>query len=271
MTVCIGAICDDGNAAVVAADKMVTFGPPMMLQTEPPTLKKITSLTTECLLLFSGSVPDGEQVVARMPSLPPKQKIAKLAEMTKIAYAELKKSAVEETILKPLLGVDFAQFQGLVGQSSASQILQQVVGMIMQHNLQLDILVAGSDDSGSHLFLVTHPGVLMPMDTNGFVAIGSGGLHAAVRLSLGQHTKTTSLVETVHSVYEAKKAAEVAPGVGKLTDMAIIKNGRISTVDDKLFNTLESVHKEKPSLSVEDRKLLQEACDGCCTAESVAS
>lgn len=53
MTVCIGAICEDGNTAVVAADKMVTFGAPMSLQMEPATLKKITQLNSEpAVLLF---------------------------------------------------------------------------------------------------------------------------------------------------------------------------------------------------------------------------
>jgi 20S proteasome alpha/beta subunit len=263
MTVCIGALCEDGKSAVVAADKMVTFGAPMMLQTEPNTFKKIYSLTPECVLLFSGSVPDGEQVMALMPAPAAKSQILKIAESAKTAYAQLKKNRTEETILRPLLGLDFAQFQALVGQSSSSQILQQVIGMIMQHNLQLDILVAGVDDSGSHLFAITHPGVLMPMDTNGFTAIGSGGLHAAVRLSLGQHTKTATLVETVYSVYEAKRAAEVAPGVGKLTDMAIIKAGKVHLGDARFFAALEGVHKERPSLTDEEKKLLEKACDEC--------
>jgi hypothetical protein len=34
MTVCIGAICEQGKAVVVAADRMMTFGPPMNLQAE---------------------------------------------------------------------------------------------------------------------------------------------------------------------------------------------------------------------------------------------
>jgi hypothetical protein len=40
MTVCIGAICDNGAAIIVAADKMLSYGPPMNLQVEMP-VKKI--------------------------------------------------------------------------------------------------------------------------------------------------------------------------------------------------------------------------------------
>lgn len=161
MTVCIGALCENGNSVVVGADKMVTFGTPMNLQTEPPDLKKIVKLTKRSSLLFSGSVPDGEEILASALSKlsnNPKQTTAKVAEAVKDAYADLKKKRVEETILKPLLGADFPKFQTLVSQSASSQILQQVLGLISQHNLQAELLVAGTDDTGGHLFIVSHPG-----------------------------------------------------------------------------------------------------------------
>jgi hypothetical protein len=145
MTVCVGAMCDDGKSAVVAADKMVTFGPPMMMQTEPPVLRKIVTLTEESVFLFSGSVPDSEEMLSKVLSAIGKgkrQSISFIAETVKTAYAELKRKRVEETILKPLLGADFGQFQALAAQSAASQILQQVLGMIAQHNLQSEALVA---------------------------------------------------------------------------------------------------------------------------------
>ncbi len=63
MTRCVSALCEDGKSVVVAADKMVTFGSPMHLQTEPQSLKKIIPLTEECAVLFSGSLPDGEELI----------------------------------------------------------------------------------------------------------------------------------------------------------------------------------------------------------------
>jgi 20S proteasome alpha/beta subunit len=265
MTVCIGAICEDGKAAVVAADKMVSFGPPIMLQTDASTFKKITPISEKCAILFSGSVSDGEEVLARSKmSLATIQKptIVQVAGVVRLAYASLKRDRTEETILRPMLGLDFAQFQALITQAASSQILQQFVGLIAQHNLQLDLLVAGSDDTGTHLCVVSHPGVLSPMDTIGFVAIGSGGTHAAVSMALGKHPKSASLMDTVHSVYEAKKAAEVAPGVGTLTDMAIIKDGKVVMVGADLLNKLDTMSKAKPSLTDVERQSLKEACDG---------
>jgi ATP-dependent protease HslVU (ClpYQ) peptidase subunit len=50
-------------AAVVAADKMVTFGAPMSLQAEPPTLNKIIQRTEKVLLVLLGSKSDGKGIV----------------------------------------------------------------------------------------------------------------------------------------------------------------------------------------------------------------
>jgi hypothetical protein len=108
---------------------------------------------------------------------------------------------------------------------------------------------------------VAHPGLLVPAETTGYAAIGSGGLHAAVRLSLAQHTKAASLVDTVYNVYEAKRAAEVAPGVGKMTDLAVIRPGKVIFADQAVFSALEKAHKEKPSLTVDEQQELKKVCD----------
>jgi hypothetical protein len=139
--------------------------------------------------------------------------------------------------------------------------LQQILGLVSQHNLQTDLLVAGMDDSGAHVFAITHPGQLLPLATTGFGAIGSGGVHAGVRMSLGQHTKAASLVDTLYNVYEAKRASEVAPGVGKLTDLAIIKDGNILFAWAEQIEALEKAHKEKPALSTKEQAALKEVCD----------
>lgn len=116
MTVCIGAVCEGGLAAVVAADRMVTYGPPMSLQIEPP-IKKIRTLNDAAVLLFSGSVPDGEDVATRtlfaIKSLD-RPTIAVVAEAARQAYEDTKRKRVEDSILKPFLGVTFTQFQTLI-------------------------------------------------------------------------------------------------------------------------------------------------------------
>jgi ATP-dependent protease HslVU (ClpYQ) peptidase subunit len=274
MTVCIGALCEAGKSIVIAADRMVTFGPPMSLQAEPPTLRKIFNAGQSCVMLFSGGVPDGEELISNVVLTLGGSRnhlVAQVAEIVRNSYVKLKTKRVEENILGPLLGSDYATFRTLVAQSSSSQLLQQVLGMIMQHNLQLEILIAGTDATGGHLFAVTHPGQILSVNMVGYAAIGSGGMHAAVALSLGGHTAAATLCDAVFNVYEAKKAAEVAPGVGNLTDIAIVKNGQIFGIKHDLLDILEEVHKEKPTLSPEETQRIKEACDAATSTTGTES
>jgi 20S proteasome alpha/beta subunit len=262
MTVCIGALCEGGKAAVLVADEMVTFGPPMSLQTEPPGLKKIVQITDSIALCYAGSVPDGEDIIGtvrRAVAGANRPTVEYVAEQVRAAYEQLKQRRVEETILRPWLGANFTQFQELIVKASASQILAQVMGMVSQHNLQTDMLVAGSDDSGHHLFIVTHPSVRFHMNTMGYATIGSGAMHAGISLALTRHTVSDSLERALYRVYEAKKAAEVSPGVGRLTDIAIIKDGKFSFVTNKTLDALAKVHKEHPDLAPDEQKGITES------------
>lgn len=235
----------------------------MMLTTEPPSFTKIETLTSRALLLFAGSVPDGEEVKDRVRAavaVAPDQTIVAMAEAVRSAYESLKRKRVEEQILRPFLGTDFSGFQQMVTQTSASQVLQQVLGIITQHNLQLDLLLVGHDDGhGAQLFAISHPGQALPMGATGFAAIGSGALHAGIKLSLSEQTPKKSLAETVYNVYEAKRAAEVSPGVGKMTDMTILSSGKIVALGDPVLKILAKMHKEHPSLNSKELEKLKKA------------
>jgi 20S proteasome alpha/beta subunit len=261
MTVCIGAVCDNGRAVVVAADRMMTYGAPMSLQVETA-VKKIVQITDSCVILFSGAVPDGEEVIRRTKSniTGHSHTVSDIASFAATSYQEIKKKRVEDTILKPLLGIEFSGFPSLLAQSASSQMLQQILGMIAAHNLQLELLVAGIDDSQGHLSGIVHPGLALGFDTVGCSAIGSGGLHANVRLALGRQGIAVSLPETIYNVLEAKIAAEGAPGVGKLTDIAIVTKDKIKFLNDDALSALTSLHQVQPTINDETLTKLTELC-----------
>ena len=106
--------------------------------------------------------------------------------------------------IKPLLGLEFSGFQTLVAQSSSCQIPGQILGVIQQHNLGLDLLLAGLNVDGAHLYAITHPGILIPLETVGFGSIGSGGIHASVRLGLAQQTGQSTFIEPVYNLFEVR-------------------------------------------------------------------
>ncbi|MGA7823271.1 MAG: hypothetical protein WCA14_03705 [Steroidobacteraceae bacterium] len=262
MTVCVGALCEGGKTVVVCADRMMTYGAPMNLQAEGA-VRKIFQLSAQCVMLFSGSLPDGEEIYSRTKAnviATPHPDVKTIAVTAGTAYQAHKKKRAEDTILKPLLGVDFAGFATLAAQSASSQLMQQILGMLNQHNLQLDIMIAGTDADGAHLHLVSHPGNVLSIDTVGTASIGSGGMHAAIRMQLARHTNSGSLAQALHNVYEAKIASEVAPGVGKATDLAVINATGIKFVDDGVVKTLQEIHKDRPALEKAELDKLSAKC-----------
>jgi hypothetical protein len=134
--------------------------------------------------------------------------------------------------------------------------------LMSQFNLGSDFIVTGVDTGGARICVVGHPGTLAWLDKLGYASIGSGGIHATMRLALGAQTRKSTLVDTVYSVFDAKKASEVAPGVGPQTDMAIVTAGKTKMLSDGVLRTLLEIFNEsqgkKPSsldkLSVELNK-----------------
>jgi 20S proteasome alpha/beta subunit len=95
-----------------------------------------------------------------------------------------------------------------------------------QFNLGVDLIIAGIDNKGAFVDQITNPGILAPLQKLGYASIGTGALHAVVYLSLCGQTTHRSVAETIAHVYTAKRTAEVAPGVGDKTDMAVIDEKR---------------------------------------------
>jgi len=113
-----------------------------------------------------------------------------------------------ETIVVLVFGPDFVRAEKL-GSSiphylqAQANMYQQLVVMMSQFNLGSDIVVAGVDDQGARLAVIGHPGTIAWFDKLGYAAIGSGGIHATMRLSLGAQTRNSPLVETLYRVKQS--------------------------------------------------------------------
>jgi hypothetical protein len=116
--------------------------------------------------------------------------------------------------------------------------------LTQQFNLIVDIIIAGIDTAGAHISIITHPGNLISLDKLGYGAIGSGGIHATIHLSLRGQTNRKGFFDTLYDVYVAKRASESAPGVGQATDMAVIESGRISRCGKPILEELEKLFLE---------------------------
>jgi hypothetical protein len=84
-------------------------------------------------------------------------------------------------------------------------------------------------------------------DSIGFSAIGSGARHAESQFMLAGHSRYASSPETLLLTYLAKKRSEVAPGVGKGTDMFTIgpntgSFAMLSNIEDISMENIDTIY-----------------------------
>jgi hypothetical protein len=242
MTVCIAAICDNGSAIVVAADRMFTAGAPINLEFETSE-QKIESLSPSCVALLAGNSAFGtDGALARLQGAqrPP---VGFAADAVKESYVSVRGTKVRDSVVVPFLGPDFLKAEHLgvnipTYLQHQANMYQQLAMMMSQFGLGSDIIVAGVDDQAARLAAIGHPGLIAWLDKLGYAAIGSGGIHASMRLSLGAQTRNSPLIDTLYRVYESKRASEVAPGVGQHTDIAVVSRDRTEPASEALLQAL---------------------------------
>ncbi len=243
MTVCIAAICDNGKSIVVAADRMFTAGAPLNLEFEPP-ISKIELLSPRCVAMGAGTSLAAAEIIetARGTIASTGGQVLQIALTARDVYTNLRNSKIDEQILSAQLGPDFSVFRSkggtLPGYLQAQPgIYQQMVIQTSQFNLGVDLLLAGCDGYSSHIYHLTHPGSLTAFDKLGYNAIGTGAMAA-----------------TLHAVFNAKLAVEVAPGVGQETEIAVVSAEGVWRCPDVFIDGLRkirdaSIQESKPDLA----------------------
>jgi hypothetical protein len=169
---------------------------------------------------------------------------------------ELRRARAEEAILHPL-GLDLHTF--LNTQSSLqSELVHRVSERLIEYEFPtvLETIFMGIDNEGplgqhgeklnyAQLY-VTYFDKLSWLTTVGFAAIGIGKAHAESQFTFSGHWPSKSFDETLLLAYAAKKRAEVAPGVGKNTDILVIgpRIGQTLKVEEKHLAELDRLSKE---------------------------
>lgn len=251
MTICIAAACDGGKHIVVATDRMVTAGPPLNLEFEPP-LTKIECLGKGCIALAAGSLPFADQIISEakgkvgVTQPPPVDAVCQLVQQSYMAF---RNHLIDDQVILATLGQDFKKFRDNAGTlpqylHQQPNVYQLLFSQSQQYNLGLELLIAGIDASGAHISVIIHPGALVCLNKLGYAAIGSGAIHALSVFHLGGQSAQLPLAQTLLSVYGVKRAAEVAPGVGTETDMAVVSADATWTCTKPLLDEVQEAHEQ---------------------------
>lgn len=259
MTICIATLCEKNKRAIIASDRMITAADTEFEQETT----KIEKLCGNCAAVTAGSALAHTEIIKNVReefSGQPAPLIEKVAECVKQHFVQLRIKRAEEESFKPL-GLTVQGFLK-TQRELEDTVVMRLTRSLEEARLKLRMLVAGVDRTGGHIYYIRDPGTSEIFDSIGYCAIGSGDRHAEGILIDNDYTGSLPLKRAVYLVYEAKRRAEKAPGVGqKFTDIIIISEGGWKIIGDKELGQLKGILKHKGELEVEMQKSLQPLVD----------
>ncbi len=173
---------------------------------------KVYTLTAGDVLFASEVVAEAQQ---KLTSGNNATTVSEMAEYVRLAYQEVREKHIIRNELESRgldLNLYYENQQKLV-----SPIIQMIDEQFRTWNPEVELIVAGKDSSGCHIYTVQNPGDTLCHDSVGFVAIGSGAPHALYSLIESNYKRTMGKDEVEKLVKRAKRRSEVAPGVGTAT------------------------------------------------------
>lgn len=262
MTVGIGAICEEGKVLIVAADRLVTAGG---VEFEGD-VRKITPLGPRLVAASTGTQSDTWHIFKRAKV--PKgsvESVPRLAKKLLKAREQFRRQQVESLFTKRNLGLTLRQF-GKQSATIITPVYQDVYQRILNYGGNL-FLIAGFDADGAHLLTIGETGALPVSHTDpSFTTIGCGNAESHSAMIRFGYSRVASLPEALVQVFEAKRAAEYVSGVGRTTDIAIIRETGVKMLDaeqvDRVRAICEAVMRPPP-LSADQRSVLDAICLPC--------
>jgi 20S proteasome alpha/beta subunit len=248
MTICVAALFrwdyglnDVGFGIVTASDRMFTAGD---VEFEP-NQAKICHLTPRILILVAGELPVHSEAIRKLQQTlagQPNLKVDEVAEIYGSFIRGYRQRQTEQFYLAPhgLTHETFRQHQS----EMAPSLVADLVYKIEHHIVDAEAIVAGSDVTGTHLYHVDCDGFVSYHNDAGFLTIGIGQPHAKSFLMTRGYAKEWAYSSALVAVYSAKKHAEVAPGVGKMTDMRLISRDGWQVLPEEIFKATDAAYTE---------------------------
>lgn len=240
---------DWGRVALLLSDRMITAGD---VQYEPAT-PKIIRLAENAVVQFSGDYAIHSQalkdtrVALRLEKRPKPENVALIYGR---AIQAIKRRHAEDLYLAPLgLNTDsFIAQQREMSDALASALLEKM------HNYRGDdveaIIIGTSEIPGvrneaAQIYTVDSGGGVSCADDIGFAAIGIGAWHAKSQLMQSGYMNKMNFPSAIAALFAAKKAAEVAPGVGEATDIVTVyRDGKIGALWPVLQKRVADLYEE---------------------------
>jgi hypothetical protein len=229
-----------------------------------PYLMKIAAITPYMLVLVAGdysvhsqAIQDTTRAVRDARDKSPES----IARLYGRSVRAIKLREAEDLYLGPL-GMNTDTF---VAQQKdmADSFIDRITNQLQSYEGEdVEAIVVGSDAENVHLYTVDTRGIAHCMDDVGFAAIGIGAWHAKSRLMQMGYTNRALLAQALASAFSAKKAADIAPGVGEFTDVHLVMKDAYfplwENVNDKVHELYKRVEQGLVTLALDAIKELDQ-------------
>jgi len=273
LTVCIAAIAtglfrigdkDEEYPIIIGiSDRMVTVGDIMEVER---TQSKINRITPFIVTLTAGDDTIQAAILNRTeshfykelaanPRFFSVEEVANLYSQNLISYIQ---HSIERSVLEPS-GLNWNKYYKLKYDKTPKWFEDKIIEVFGDYPFDTETIIAGVDESGAHIFLIDKNGQVIWRDRAGFATIGIGSWHAESQFLFEKHSPSKSYPDTIFLTYVAKQRAEVAPGVGKDTDLCVISlKGSYVELSEELIafnkvyeNLIKKGEKESTKLKME--------------------
>jgi len=233
---------------VTVSDREITAGD---VEYEPPQFK-VSFQTKRAMILIAGDYPTHSEALQQTQKIirnTSEDDPATIAEIYASSLRQVKFKHACDICLSPL-GLASNIFSANSG--VPNELLMSLANQVVNYAGQpTEAIVAAADDLNAHLYLVDSEGKVTCHDDVGFVAIEIGAWHAKSLLMQARYYSGNSFATALSLAYWAKKRAEVAPGVGKSTDMFFVNKIGWSLLAPDLQSAIERSHEEYDKRHIE--------------------
>lgn len=238
-------MCNEAKNVVAVADRMISVDF-LSLQFEQHT-RKVDRIGERFVALTAGDALGHTEIIRAAT-----QEIARLSQSTvyevalqvERCFIEARQQLAENSTLRRV-GLDYATF--LEQQRNLSpELVSALMSEYQSVELGIELLLAGVDSTGGHLYLVEDPGLTTCFDSIGYTAIGSGLPHAESFLTEADYAPNIPLNRAIWLGYVAKRRSERAPGVGsRYTDVLVINEEKgVQFLDSPTLDKLDSLYQQ---------------------------
>lgn len=134
-------------------------------------------------------------------------------------------------------------------------IIATILKQVSEFRLGTGILLIGFDKQGNARIADISEDHMVNFRDMNFHAIGSGNIQAANTLLFQRHDKSDNLLSTIYNVYKAKRNAEVLQGVGRETELLVLKKSGCHSIKDKNLEILKDIYEEELNFGKKHGKL----------------